>query len=304
MAETNYEKDGTNILVPIKALIQSSAELNGANYADDEFNLLRRYFITCLNMAYFPDTGLETYVNKFTTSIHSIICCKNNNYIPTSLALDNTALLKWSRDSFVVFKNVLYINSFDKYTENNESYEILFFQAVTSVLINTTEKMPSLAIGVTQLLADRIYNYDKTGRRFFPPKSEELLLGNHTLTLRSGFTNNKIIATLLKQLFFLTDINELSFSKSLFQQGYTNALKVIRTNSNVLSLIRIMDEIQNLINAEFFCYLPEDEWCYIRKFEIEANDYFNDHKAPNYIAFLALVPDKELIKELRETENN
>lgn len=304
MSKTNFKKDGNNVLVPIKALLENYADFNCSEYDEEDFNLLRRYFIACLNMAYIPESELKTYVNKFTFHIHSIVCCKNDGSLPIPVVQNNTSLIQWFRDGYTVFEQVLYINSDDRYTENHSQFEVLFFQAVTAVLINTTEDAPSLAIGLTQILADRLYNYDQTESRILLPRAEEFALGDRTLILRAGFTNNKLISNLTRQLLILMDVNELELSKALYEQGFRNCLKTIKSDVHNSILIHWMEELQQLIGAEMLCYQPDAEWRYIVKFEIDANEYFKNKNSADYFAFLALVPDKDLLKELRESENN
>jgi hypothetical protein len=68
---------------------------NGARYEEDEFNLLRKYFIACLNLGYMEPKDLVPMVNKFASKIKFI-----------SLMFNRVNKM----DYYMVSNGVLYIN--------------------------------------------------------------------------------------------------------------------------------------------------------------------------------------------------
>ena len=58
-----------DIKIPIKSIVEDAVLKNGAKYEEDEFNLLRKYFIACLNLGYLKPSDLVLMVNKFVSKI-------------------------------------------------------------------------------------------------------------------------------------------------------------------------------------------------------------------------------------------
>ena len=65
----NISDEGRDIKIPIKALVERSVIKNKACYEEDEFNLLRKYFIACLNLGYLKPNDLSEMIDKFTLKI-------------------------------------------------------------------------------------------------------------------------------------------------------------------------------------------------------------------------------------------
>ena len=55
------EEDRKDIKIPIKAIVEQAMIKNGAKYDEDEFNLLRKYFIACLNLGYLEPKDLNSF---------------------------------------------------------------------------------------------------------------------------------------------------------------------------------------------------------------------------------------------------
>ena len=62
-------KEVKDIKIPIKDLLQKSVVKHMVSYEEDEFNLLRKYYIACLNMGFFEPKDLPDMINKFTSKI-------------------------------------------------------------------------------------------------------------------------------------------------------------------------------------------------------------------------------------------
>ena len=67
------EENPRDIKIPIKAIVEQVMNSNGAKYEEDEFNLLRKYFIACLNLGFMQPKDLQVMVNKFASKIKFMI---------------------------------------------------------------------------------------------------------------------------------------------------------------------------------------------------------------------------------------
>ena len=72
------EENSKDIKIPIKSIVEQAMNQNGARYEEDEFNLLRKYFIACLNLGYLEPKDLVPMVNKFASKIKIIVLNYNN----------------------------------------------------------------------------------------------------------------------------------------------------------------------------------------------------------------------------------
>ena len=72
------ENESKEVKIPIKLIVEQAMMNNGAKYEEDEFNLLRKYFIACLNLGFLKPEDLVTMVNKFASRIKLIALNYNN----------------------------------------------------------------------------------------------------------------------------------------------------------------------------------------------------------------------------------
>ena len=107
----NEENESKDIKIPIKAIVEHAMNTNGARYEEDEFNLLRKYFIACLNLGYMEPKDLVPMVNKFAEKIKLIVLNYNNVN---------------KMDYYVINNGVLYISGALK-ESNPMFYEINFY---------------------------------------------------------------------------------------------------------------------------------------------------------------------------------
>ena len=107
-----------DIKIPIKSIIEDALLKNGSKYDEDEFNLLRKYFIACLNLGFLTPNDLVLMVNKFVSKIKFIVLNYNNIN---------------KMDYYMINESVLYISGALK--DNNFAfYQITFYKAVTEVI--------------------------------------------------------------------------------------------------------------------------------------------------------------------------
>ena len=121
-------EDGSkNISIPIRSIVEQSMNKNGARYMEDEFNLLIKYFIACLNLRYLLPKDLTVMVDKFSEKIKFIVLNYNS--------INNL-------DYYKIIDGVLYINGNLKYS-SPQLYEITFYKAVTETVFKCDSKYVS-----------------------------------------------------------------------------------------------------------------------------------------------------------------
>ena len=72
------ESEKKDIKIPIKAIVEQAMVQNGCKYEEDEFNLLRKYFIACLNLGFLVPDDLTLMMNKFASKVKLIVLNYNN----------------------------------------------------------------------------------------------------------------------------------------------------------------------------------------------------------------------------------
>ena len=125
-----------DIKIPIKDIVMQAMTSNGARYEEDEFNLLRKYFIACLNLGYMEPKDLVPMVNKFASKIKFI-----------SLMFNRVNKM----DYYMVSNGVLYINGALK-ESNSAFYETNFYKAVTEVIFEANDNHIALSNALCKVI--------------------------------------------------------------------------------------------------------------------------------------------------------
>lgn len=281
----NETKD---IKIPIKAIVEQQMNMNGAKYEEDEFNLLRKYFIACLNLGYLKPDDLNTMVGKFASQIKFIVLNYNNMN---------------KLDYYVINGSVLYINGMVK-DSNSELYEISFYKAVSEVIFKASDKYVSLSTLICQMVAEKIYNMDTNASRIILPNLVHKKIGEVTHNVRSGYLNYSLLISLLKQLLISKKINENILIRNLYFEGMEKAYNTYFEDSTSKLLLEVLDKILLLyINFRIKNDANPSLNKLIEKYQIIVNDFFKN-KDVEYFAFLALVTTDELREKLAKTIDN
>ncbi|MBS6627798.1 MAG: hypothetical protein KH282_01860 [Clostridiales bacterium] len=284
---------GQDIKIPIKNLLQRSVLKNMASYAEDEFNLLRRYYIACLNLGYFKPKDLSDMIEKFTSTIKMI------NTDSTGLHL---------LDSYCVEPPVLYINGELKY-KNPRSYEINFFKAVSEVIFHINSTHIGFSSGICEMAAEKIYTMDTEDLRIIIPKTIIEKVGNKIIEIRAGYENYNLVISCLKQLFICCSINENKVIRDMYFNGYDIVLSKLLADDlqfkNSEALISLLDDIcimyiQRMTDKE--PHPKELETLHV--YQRFVNKLFDKHRDNNYLAFLALVTEDDLRDEFISNANS
>lgn len=274
----NEENESKDIKIPIKAIVEHAMTTNGARYEEDEFNLLRKYFIACLNLGYMEPKDLVPMVNKFAEKIKLIVLNYNNVN---------------KMDYYVINNGVLYISGALK--DNNPMfYEINFYKAVTETVFNANDNHIGISNALCNMAAEKIYNMDTNGSRIVMPRTDEEMIGNDKIQVRAGYNNYNLIISLLKQLFICKGINENKVLHDMYFKGYDTVLKDTISDDNLKLLIDVLDKLCIMyIQRKVMNQTNASEKALLDKYQIIVNDMFTKMDQ-NYFAFCALITTDEL----------
>ncbi len=275
------EENSKDIKIPIKSIVEQAMNQNGARYEEDEFNLLRKYFIACLNLGYLEPKDLVPMVNKFASKIKIIVSNYNNVN---------------KMDYYVINQAVLYISGALK--DNNSSfYEINFYKAVSEVILNANDKHVGMSSAICEMMAEKIHNMDVNGSRIIMPRTDEEQIGSEKIQIRAGYMNYNLIISLAKQLFISMNINENKVINRMLFEGFDNVLNELFKDNNSRLLLDVLDKLCLIyINRKVRGEINPSEKILLDKYQIMINDSFKKIDQ-NYFAFCALITTDELRKK-------
>ena len=281
------EENSKDIKIPIKSIVEQAMMQNGARYEEDEFNLLRKYFIACLNLGFLEPKDLVPMVNKFANKIKLIVLnYKNINKM----------------DYYTINQGVLYIN--ESLKETNETfYEINFYKAVTETIFNVPADKIGIASALCEITAEKIHNMDVNGSRIIMPKTSEELNGDKKIEIRAGYMNYNLVISLAKQLFISLALNENKLIKQMFFDSFDKVVNETFTDKTSLLLIEVLDKLCLMyINRRVKGISNASEFDLLEKYQIIINDSFKKIDQ-NYFAFCALITTDELRKKCMSKMN-
>lgn len=281
-------EDTKDIKIPIKSIVEEAMIVNGAKYNEDEFNLLRKYFIACLNLGYMLPKDLKEMVGKFARKIKLIVLNYNNVN---------------KMDYYIISNGVLYISGALK--DNNFTfYQVNFYKAVTETVFGASDMHIGLSNALCNMVAEKVYNMDTNGSRIIMPKTTTEYIGDKKIEVRSGYSNYNLIISLLKQLFICKGINENNVIRDMYFNGYSNVLNTIITDNSIKLLIDVLDKLCIMyIKRMVLKEINPSEIVLLDKYQIIINDMFTKVDQ-NYFAFCALITSDELREKcMKKFEN-
>ncbi len=284
----NEEQESKDIKIPIKAIVEQAMTSNGAKYEEDEFNLLRKYFIACLNLGYMEPKDLVPMVNKFAYKIKLIVLNYNNVN---------------KMDYYAINNGVLYINGALK-DDNPMFYEINFYKAVTETVFNANDNHIGISNALCNMAAEKIYNMDTNGSRIVMPRTDNEVIDGKNIQIRAGYNNYNLVISLMKQLFICKGINENRVLHDMYFEGYDVVLNRTLTDSNSMLLLDVLDKLCIMyIKRRVMNQTNPSEMALLDKYQIIVNDMFTKMDQ-NYFAFCALVTTDELRQKcMKKFEN-
>ena len=281
------EEEKNEIKVPIKLVVEESMNKNGCKYPGDEFNLLRKYFIACLNLCFLEPKDLTLMMDKFASKVKIIVLNYNNVN---------------KMDYYLLNAGVLYISDRLKYN-NFMFYQINFYKAVTEVIFNAENSHIGLSSAICNMVAEKVYNMDVNESRIIMPKLSEEKINNDTINIRSGYYNYNLTISLAKQLFISLKINENKLVKDMFFNGFDKVIDENIKDSNSKLLIEVLDKLTIMyINRRVMNDVNPGEKSLLDKYQIMLNETFTKVDQ-NYLAFCALITTDELRSKLMKKFN-
>lgn len=274
-------EESRDIKIPIKAIVEQAMNQNGARYEEDEFNLLRKYFIACLNLGYLKPNDLVPMVNKFAQVIKLIVLNYNNVN---------------KMDYYMINGSVLYISGALK-NSNDMFYQINFYKAISEVILKVNDKHVGISSAICEIIAEKIYNMDTNGSRIIMPNTVLEQLGDEKIQIRAGYMNYNLIISLLKQLFISKNINENKVINRMFFETFEAVINDLFNDNNDKLLLDVLDKICIMyINRKVAGVFNPSEKELLNKYQIIINESFNKLDQ-NYFAFCALITTDELRKK-------
>ncbi|MBQ9012171.1 MAG: hypothetical protein IJ094_01090 [Bacilli bacterium] len=272
------EEEQKSINIPIKTIVENAMTANGAKYEEDEFNLLRRYFIACLNLGFLTPNDLTLMVNKFASKIKFIVLNYNNIN---------------KMDCYTINGNILYINGAFKY-DNSKFYETNFFKAVTEVIFNANDKHIGVSNALTNMAAEKIYNMDVNESRIVMPKTVNEMIGNDKIEIRAGYDNYNLTISLFKQLVISKHLNENRIIHDMYFSGYENVLNSTFNTEEDNLLLSVLDKLCLMYIKRIVMKSPDtSEKVLLDKYQIMVNQNFTKMDQ-NYLAFCALITTADI----------
>ena len=249
-------------------------------YEEDEFNLLRKYFIACLNLGYLKPSDLVLMVNKFVSKIKFIVLNYNNIN---------------KMDYYMINGSVLYISGSLK-DNNFPFYQITFYKAVTEVIFNANDNHIAFSNAICEITAEKIYNMDVNSSRIIMPNKTEEQIGKDKIKISAGYTNYNLIISLLKQLFISKDINENILIRNMFFNSYDEVLNSNFKGENDELLLNVLDKICIMyIKRKVLKEEDPNEKNLLDKYQIIVNDMFKTIDQ-NYFAFFYFCQQLQLLE--------
>lgn len=271
-------EESKDIKIPIKAIVDQSMRQNGAKYEEDEFNLLRKYFIACLNLGYMEPKDLVPMVNKFSEKIKLIVLNYNNVN---------------KMDYYMINAGVLYISGALK-DNNPVFYEINFYKAVTEVVFNANDTHIGLSNALCEMVSEKIHNMDANGSRIIMPRTDNETVGDKQIQIRAGYMNYNLIISLVKQLFINKNLNENKVIRDMYFEGYDAVINRCFSGNTERLLLDVIDKLCIMyINRKVRNMPNPSEMDLLNKYQVLLNDSFTKMDQ-NYLAFCALITTDEL----------
>ena len=281
------ESEKKDIKIPIKAIVEQAMAQNGCKYEEDEFNLLRKYFIACLNLGFLVPDDLTLMMNKFASKVKLIVLNYNNIN---------------RMDYYLLNAGVLYISDRLKYN-NFMFYQINFYKAVTEVIFDAENSHIGLSSAICNMVAEKVYNMDVNESRIIMPRLSEEKINNDIIKIRAGYYNYNLTISLAKQLFISLGINENKLIKDMYFNGFDKVINENIKDSNSKLLIEVLDKLTIMyINRRVMNDVNPGEKSLLDKYQIMLNETFTKVDQ-NYLAFCALITTDELRSKLMKKFN-
>lgn len=280
-----------NIKIPIKSIVEKSMVENNAEYDDFHRILLRKYFIALLNIGYLEPEDLKTMMDKFSKKI---------KLISLELNTDRNNL------DFYMISDCKIYTYMDENDLQEEKYIISFYKAITEVIFNCeSSENASLSNALCNIVAEKVNRMDNDNSKIILPYTVYENIGNKKIQIRAGYSNYNLLISLVKQLLIARGLNENSIIMKAFEQGYDNAVKELKSDTQVNLLLELLDMLFVMqMNRLVYNQTDEREKELMDQYQKVIHSMFKEQNH-HYFAFIALLTDDLLRKYcLKSFEKN
>lgn len=271
-----------DIKVPIKDLLANATLKHQNNYPENEFNLLRRYFISCLNMGYIMPAELPTMVDKF--------CGLVKNITLNLTSKNGLDCYLYNEGNLSLIGNLKFVDE--------QLYDLSFFKAVSDIFITNAGKVPIIGKIISQLVATRIYIMDIELSRNVKLNKKNIQIADKTHVVTTETNEYELQIVLLEQFILAKNISVHAFIRNFYYKDYEYINKIIDSNEKdrlvmqVLKQIDILETLRKLGNKE----KEATENILIDKYQLLIGSLF-ETKGQNYLEFLSIVTTDDLRKK-------
>lgn len=270
----------SDIKVPIRSIVDETEQKYGYNLGDVKL-LLRRYFISLLNLGLIEPSELKEVVNKVMQKFSSV-----------TQVLDE----KSGYELYKIKDNTIYF-----YCNIKELYEETMFKAFSEALLGKSSRHPNISSAFNEILSEKAYNVDKNESKIIETKNQNFTICDYSFELESEYKRYVITITLLKQLLLAIGISEDELMKALIK-GNMDSIRCLFNNPKIKLLLDILEAVTMLeVIRDTGNGSNKKEVEYIKKYQLLVNSLFSYKNSKNYLAFCNLITSEEIKKKCIET---
>lgn len=320
MANDNKAKhEHEDVLVPIKSTILDLMEKYDVSYGELSITLLRKYYIALLNLGYIDLEDLSDMVEKFVSKIDKIEYCSiaptiygggveidgKTMFISTDLSNgmtdENYEQLQLMEDNGIFDEDEF--DSDDEFDFERARFEIEFYKAVTSVIIDSNKSnLKGLSYIICEMIAQKVWFMDEKGTLIIMPRAIPETINDTTITTRTGYLRCNLPISLFKQFCIAYEINDNIFFNKMFYSSFKEILEEV-CNVEMKVFLFMLDKYFGIYAMRTINNSPVDsELSLVETFQTQLCKKMNK-STKGYPAFFSFVTTDDLRKKLQELAN-
>lgn len=319
MANDNKAKH-EDVLVPIKSTILNFMEKYDVSYGELSITLLRKYYIALLNLGYIDLEDLSNMVEKFVSKIDKIEYCSiaptiygggveidgKTMFISTDLSNgmtdENYEQLQLMEDNGIFDEDE--VDSDDEIDFEKARFEIEFYKAVTSVIIDSNKSnLKGLSYIICEMIAEKVWFLDEMNTSIIMPKATTETVNDTIITTRTGYLRCGLPISLFKQFCIAYEINDNIFFNKMFYSNFKETLEEY-CNGEMKVFLFMLDKYLGMYAMRTINNSPVDsELSLVETFQTQLCKKMNK-STKGYPAFFSFVTTNDLRKKLQKDFDN
>lgn len=318
--ENDNKAKHEDVLVPIKSTILDFMEKYDASYGELSIMLLRKYYIALLNLGYIDLEDLSDMVEKFVSKIDNIEYCRispticgggveiadRTMFINTDLSNgmtdENYEQLQLMEDNGIFDEDE--VDSDDEIDFEKARFEIEFYKAVTSVIIDSNKSnLKGLSYIICEMIAQKVWFMDEKDALIIMPKAIPETINDKTITTRTGYLRCNLPISLFKQFCIAYEINDNIFFNKMFYSRFKETLEEF-CNGEMKVFLFMLDKHFGMYAMRTINNAPVDcELSLVETFQTQLCKKMNK-STKGYPAFFSFVTTDDLRKKLQKDFDN